>query len=803
VRLLPVLLLVACSAPHLLPAPTISNGAWSVAADGGTIVLAHNGARLVSVDSVQLGVVHALDDTKSYDPYWLVTDDPLLGKVAPPGLGFRKPTATTVTQSSATELDLAITFEGGLTGTLTLTADAEGRFQGKLVPGALPDGTAIAFMRLRLRGDPNEGFYGLGEWADGINHRGKLRPMQLEANLAVESSDTENHVPVPLLIGTTGWGVFVQSKRFGAFDVARAEPDLVEITYGTAEQSADGLTFHLFAAEHPLDITRRYYDVAGDPLLPAQWALGPWLWRDDTTGQVQTLDDFMQIRTRDLATSALWLDRPYETYVETFDFDPARYTDPAAMIAAAHAAGIRMAVWHAPYLEPAAHPYVDEALDAGYFPPKTGPTVNPWGKPIDFTNPAAYSFWQQGIQKYIDVGIEGFKLDYAEDVLAGISGGNSNWQFFDGSTERTMQHDYTVLYHRAYAEKQPGFLLCRAGKWGDQAHVSVIWPGDIDANLTKWMDTFQDETGKTLNGVGGLYTAVRFGLGLGPSGFPFFAADTGGYRHSPPNRETWLRWVEQSALGTVMQTGDSSSQMPWEYTAANGRDDAALAVYQRYARLHLQLFPYEWTLAKKLAVDGRALERPVGLAYPELGQHPDDEYLLGDDLFVAPVVAAGVTQRQVIFPPGDWVSWWDSSVHRSTEMLPAPVDQLLLFIRKGGVVSMLRPTIDTLSPATDMGVESFANDSGVLWVRAVPDGTTTLYDGTEIDVSSTKVSVGVGDTFTQGAVIELIGAPKPSMVSSTARTSRDDVASSIEGWFWDGSSLWLRVPARQTVTITP
>ena len=37
-------------------------------------------------------------------------------------------------------------------------------------------------------------------------------------------------------------------------------------------------------------------------------------------------------------------------------------------------------------------------------------------------------------------------------------------------------------------------------------------------------------------------------LSLGPSGFPFFASDTGGYRHSPPNRETWLRWVEQTAL---------------------------------------------------------------------------------------------------------------------------------------------------------------------------------------------------------------------------------------------------------------
>ncbi len=40
-----------------------------------------------------------------------------------------------------------------------------------------------------------------------------------------------------------------------------------------------------------------------------------------------------------------------------------------------------------------------------------------------------------------------------------------------------------------------------------------------------------------------------------------------------------------------------------------------------------------------------------GLAYPELGVHPADEYLFGDDLLVAPVLDRGVTSRSVLFPP--------------------------------------------------------------------------------------------------------------------------------------------------------
>jgi len=791
----------ACSGRQAPPPPTIANGPYSVTADGGTIVLARDGVPLVSLPELELGTVRELEDTKSYDPYWVVHDDEYFDPVIPPGLRFRKLTSTAVTQTSATQLELKLVFEGDLGADLTITAEAEGRFKAKWVPGSST--SPIAFMRLRLRADATEGFYGLGEVFDAVNHRGKLRPMQIEPDLGIESVNNEVHVPVPLLIGTTGWGVFVASKRYGLFDVARSEPDLVEITYGTAEQSSAGLELHLFAAKHPLDVTKKYYEVTGNPLLPATWGLGPLLWRDENRDQAEVLDDVRQIRARDLAVSAMWIDRPYATYVNSFDFKPTQFPDPPAMIAAIRAAGLRLSLWHTPYLEPGNEPLLSQATDAGYFPPKTGGHTQ-WGPPIDFTNPVAFAFWQGQLQKYVDLGVEGFKLDYGEEVASGIQGGRTNWGFFDGTTERTMAHDFTVLYHRAYAEKLPGdgaFLLCRAGRWGDQVRASVIWPGDIDATLTKWKEPIPDGSGKI--GTGGLPSAVIAGMSLGPSGFPFFGADTGGYRHSPPNRETWVRWVEQSALSTVMQVGDSSSQMPWEYNAANGRDDAALEIFRQYARLHLRLFPYEWTYAKRIEVDGRPIQRALGLAFPELGKHPDDEYLFGDDLLVAPVITAGAVSRTVIFPAGEWIDWWDGSVHGAgEETVAAPIDRLPLYLRRGGIVPMLRPTIDTISPATDPMVDSYANDAGVLWVRASPSGSMTLFDGTVIEISSSQVKLTAGVRFTQGAVMELVDVPRPSAVSLTPRASRAEVEA-MEGWFHEGRTLWLHVGPSATVMITP
>lgn len=768
-----------------------------------------------------LGTVPALDPKKAYDPYWYEPREGFDAQPLPDGFAWRTPRSAEVTRRTDDELELALDYGDGLTARLDYQVTADGSYSGLLAVTATPENEAVAMMRLVADVSSDEGFYGLGEWGDAVNHRGKLRPMQLEPDFGAENASDENHVPVPLLIGTRGWGLFVESHRVGAFDVARKHDDQVEITYGTADQSGDGLRFHLLAADHPLDVTRLYYDLTGYPMLPAEWALGPWFWRNDTSGQAEVEDDIAKLRDLDLATSAMWIDRPYATAVNTFDFAPADYDDPKAMIDRAHDMGLRMAVWHTPYLEPAAQPYRAEAEQKGYFVAKPGTILNKWSTPIDFTNPDAYSWWQSLIKKYSDLGIEGYKLDFGEDVVASISDNRTNWMFFDGSTERTMHYGYVTLYHRVYAETLPstgGYLLCRTGRWGDQVRVSVIWPGDLDASFTQKDETYKiaGPGGKTVNrGVGGLPAAIADGLSLGPSGFPFFGSDTGGYLHSPPNKELFLRWVEHTSLSTVMNVGDGSSQAPWEYNTQNGRDDEALAVYRRYARLHMRLFPYVWTYAQDLKKDGRPIARPLGLAYPELGAHPSDTYLLGDNLLVAPVITAGATTREVTLPPGDWIDWWDGTVHHSAgtqTTIDAPLDKLPLLLRAGGIVPMLRPTIDAIAPTTQPGtddgrVDSYGNDAGVLWVRAFPaaPGDFTVFDGGALHVEPGRTSFQAGTKFTQGVVIELMNVARPTSVSDGSAVAEADSldalaqASDVE-WFWEatnGGTLWLRLAGGQ------
>lgn len=804
------------------PVPVrIESGDYAVRVSADAVDLLRRDDVLLSfpADAFVLGRVDEIDDATNYDPYPLVTGAPTATE--PPGLSWQPAEKIRPTARDATSVTVTLTHSGGRTSTLSLSVDGDGRFGARFVPSA--EGDAIAYLRLRPRVDGSEGFYGLGEVFDDVNHRGKVRAMQLEATGELESTNNEAHVPIPLLVGTRGWGLFVENPYPAAFDVAQGDAEHAEITFGTGAASGEGLSFHLLAAEHPLDVTRRYYDATGYPRLPARWALGPWVWRDENDDQAQVENDLAQIRALDLATSAYWIDRPYATAVNTFDFNPTQFPDAQAMIDKMHALGFRTALWHTPYLDekdPATQALRDEATQKGYYPPERGLLLNKWGPPIDFTNPDAVAWWKSLVKKYIDMGVEGFKLDYGEDIVPGVFGARNVWKFSDGSDERTMHSQFQKLYHSTYSEllgDEQNFLLCRGGTYGDQTHVSVIWPGDLDASFAKHGETVDTGTDK-YNAVGGLPASVVAGLSLGPSGYPFYGSDTGGYRHSPPDKELFTRWFEQTALSSVMQIGTSSNDVAWEATAENGFDDEMLGWYRKYVRLHLRLFPYEWTLAKRIAEDGRPIQRALGLAYPELGIHPNDVYLFGDDLLVAPVVERGVTSREVPLPPGTWVDYWTGVAHEGpgTLTVDAPLDTLPLFLRAGGIVPMLRPTIDTLAPTTDTAnVDSFATTPGLLWVRIAPGAASSfaLYDGTELTqaADSSEISLGTkgGAEFSLGTVFEVIGlGTKPASVTVDGQPLSEaaDLDAAAEGYSYTdetGGTLWVKLgPGERAVTVT-
>jgi hypothetical protein len=212
-----------------------------------------------------------------------------------------------------------------------------------------------------------------------------------------------------------------------------------------------------------------------------------------------------------------------------------------------------------------------------------------------------------------------------------------------------------------------------------------------------------------------------------------------------------LRWMEHTALSVVMQVyEDGPQRKPWLFDAAAADEYAAMAT------LHQQLEPYTATLMRAAQNAGAPSLRPLPLAFPQDAAgfaHADDEYMLGPDLLVAPVAAAGVTTASVHLPPGRWVHWWSDHVlyGPADVAVDAPLGSPPLFARAGGLVPMLPAGIDTLVEATAPGVVTLASQAADMRARAWPSGSASvaLDDGGRLDVADDAGGVTV--TWTPGA----------------------------------------------------
>ncbi len=269
---------------------------------------------------------------------------------------------------------------------------------------------------------------------------------------------------------------------------------------------------------------------------------------------------------------------------------------------------------------------------------------------IDFTNPAAVAWWQSRIRAGLDLGADGFMQDFGEQVL-------SDMHFHDGETGATMHNRLPVLYDLAtrqvvdeYERQHPGrqiFFFTRAGYTGnpgDAAYESANFPGDETTDWSRASGLASLTTDMLNRAIGGAYG---------------YSTDIGGYFDVGPyqatTKELFLRWAEWAALSPLFRLHGSAAagtHAPWTY------DLQTVKVYEALVALHLAARHLILKLWHQADLTGIPVARPLWLQYPSdlTAARQDQEWLLGPDVLVAPVVTEGASSRTVYFPAGCWRS---------------------------------------------------------------------------------------------------------------------------------------------------
>ena len=569
------------------------------------------------------------------------------------------------------------------------------------------------FVRVTLPKDPAEPLYGTGDAAIHPNVSGTVRVMELRVDPKSASGLNETHVPVPLVMWPReNLAMFVADDRPGAMDLGATAADRVDVTYALPARGV--YKIYLTKAATPIDLVRKYVQLTAKPAVPPRWAFAPQQWRNEWTNSAEMLGDAGTMRNLHIPGSVMWIDNPWETAYNDFAIDTQRFADAQTLIATLGAQGYKVMFWSTPYVNATGLTAADHAMGVGsrFFVTDDGGGVidYPWsngpGALVDFSQAAATAWWRQRIAKVTALGAAGFKLDYGEDLVPDIGGSIVAMETAAGDNE-VMHNRYAGLYHAAYLGALPpgdGFLITRAGAWGEQATNTAIWPGDLEG-------TFEDHGGLGSDGlvlVGGLPSAISRGLSLSVSGYPFYGSDIGGFRGFPTT-EVLLRWAEYAAFGTIMQLGGGGkSHDPWDATLF---DPTAADIYKRYATQHIQLFPYLYSLALAAGADGTPVTRPARFVFDCACD--DAMFLLGDALLVAPVVTAGATTRVVVLPPGDWIDRATGAIvtgdGHAAITVPAALDTIPTWQRANTLLPTFARFADTLLPSAAAGVTSYAD----------------------------------------------------------------------------------------------
>jgi alpha-glucosidase len=556
-----------------------------------------------------------------------------------------------------------------------------------------PDGGAI---ETAMRRDDYELYYGFGEKTMPLS-RHQQHMVMWNADVApYPAGHDPSYQAIPFfiaLIDGRSYGLFFNNTWRSWFDMGKTEPH--RYSFGANGGELDYYVFTGGAARTPAAVLRDYTALTGRGALPPLWALGYQQSRWSYMSQEKVLDVAQEFRKRRIPADVLYLDIDHMDGFRVFTWNRKTFPDPKAMLGRLHDEGFHAVTIVDPGIKfDQDYPVYRSGREQGVYIRKAdGSELHAKVWPgicafPDFTSPAARAWFGGLYESALALGVDGFWNDMNEPGVfpaddfkqPEISLGPQRSLPADARHAGDGRPGSHAQYHNVYGmqmarasfeglrklrpDKRP-LVLTRAGFAGVQRYAAV-WTGD---NSPTWTH---------------LGLTIPMLTNLSVSGVPFVGADVGGFMGSP-SAELYTRWLQAAALTPYFRTHSndvSAPREPWAFGAGHERINRATI------ELRYKLLPYLYTLFADNEQSGLPPMRPLWFAYPgdTRASLVDDQFLLGGDLLVAPVLHEGQLSREVYFPKGDaWIDWWDGSRHAggTSAMVAAPLDRLALYVRAG------------------------------------------------------------------------------------------------------------------------
>ncbi len=555
----------------------------------------------------------------------------------------------------------------------------------------------------------------------------RTQPVQFDRSGVIDSMQPRwqsdaygSRNPVALLIGTTGWGIFVatpwvlvdlKKKDRGLFIPWKPnESDSVPQTQKNQQLNqgkgihprnkiVSGLfDFFVFDAHDPMQFLKDFSAITGPAVLPPKWGLGYMQSHrtlEDDKQMIGVIDSF---RIKKIPIDAViylgtgFTPRGWNKMQPSFEFNTEVFKrNPESVIADMHTRHVKVVLHIVPW-------------DRDKLSTLQGSIPARPGEPLDASHISNY--WKEHIP-VVETGVDGFWPD------------EGDW--FD-LFERIKRHQ---LYYEGPLSTKPDirpWSLHRNGYPGIAKWGGWVWSGDTESS---W---------KTLE------AQVAVGINYSLSISPFWGSDIGGFF---PNEELtgelYVRWHQFASFCASFRSHGRTwwTRLPWgwglselgplegnRYPLKSELNNPSIEpIAKKYNELRYQLMPYIYTLAWEARSSGLPLMRSMWLHYPKdvHARGIGSQYMWGRDLLVAPVFKKGATSWNIYLPAGDWYDWWTNEKKKGEQTISREVDlaTMPIYVRAGAIIP--------LDPVRQYSNEIVTGPT-TLKIYSGADGEYTLYE---------------------------------------------------------------------------
>jgi alpha-glucosidase len=610
----------------------------------------------------------------------------------------------------------------------------------------------------------------------------------------------------PGLISRSGWALVDDSTRplFDSTDFRFAEGEKSPWPWAIERPAGDRQDWYFFGYGHDYrQALGDYVKVAGRIPLPPRFAFGSW-WSRYWAYSDQEIEEIIRnFHENDVPLDVFVIDMDWHVNIEQlkaageedksghtlgwsgYTWNKYLFPDPDQFLARLHDDHLKTSLNLHPAsgIQPWESQYPAMAKAMG-IDPKTRQYV-----PFDIADKKfTTTYFDLVLHPLEKQGIDFWWLDWQQEPTTKMAGVTPTWWLnYVHFTDQQRQGRRPLLFHR----------------WGGLGNhrYQIGFSGDT---VSVWDSlAFQP-----------WFTATAANVG-----YAYWSHDIGGHMPGAVDPELYTRWVQFGVFSPILRThttkNPDSERRIWAYP------EPYSSVLRSSFQLRYALQPYIYTEARRTYDTGVAFLRPLYYDWPEANEayESKDEYLFGDQMLAAPVVApsdkvSGLTTQKIWLPKGEWIEWPTGKHFTGPVTIERnfSIEQTPVYLKAGAIVPMqppmhytgekpVDPLIVNVWPLAPGSSSSYSiyEDSGVAteYQRGVfartPVKATQTGDSLRVEIGPADGSYP-GMLRTRGYKLQFPADWPPVSVTVNGATVKQADATGKGGWSFAGNTLTTVIP---------